>query len=346
MGKTLKAAIVQLWAAIGSYAFPNGRPQLDFDDGATMHCNYSQTLGTNVTSDKANGSQLTIGDSLTVHLGTSNNDYAIDDSSVVVTMGGNDITASVYDGSTDTIVIDVVTADVNVVANAVETPGADEYSQPNHLVFQLDGLEGSTADKWTDLIGGIEFTNHGATKVATGWDFANSAYMDSANAMSGMDYNQGTLEVCFTSRLSGQGYFIFAAGGSNLIMCFAAAASYNSGANTGDMYIARAVGDNNQEGVLLASSANVDKGIGQKIVSINLTNAVLNGETKSFIGTFFSKDDVSLIGCRQKNGTREKFFDGVIHAIRYYDTQLTAAEILANQRLDNERFNLGLTINS
>ena len=343
MGKTLKAAIVQLWAAIGSYAFPNGRPQLDFDDGATMHCNYSQTLGTNVTSDKANGSQLTIGDSLTVHLGTSNSDYRIDGSSVVVTMGGNDITASAYDGSTNTIIIDVVTADVNVVANAVETPGADEYSQPNHLIFQLDGLEGSTADKWTDLIGGIEFTNHGATKVATGWDFANSAYMDSANAMSGMDYNQGTLEVCFTSRLSGQTYFIFTAASSDLIMCFTPNTTSQGYA---DIYIARSVGDDEEKGVLKASEGNVDNGIGKKIVSINLTNAVLNGEAKSFFKTFFSKDNVSLIGCRQKNGTREKFFDGVIHAIRYYDTQLTAAEILANQRLDNERFNLGLTINS
>lgn len=331
MGLYLKEAVLDLLDSMGEYCFPNGRPTLSFE---TPKWNVTQNL-TNVDSDFS-ALRIDKGGELTIHL-TAQSGFELD--TVTVEMGNVDITSTAYDSGVVHIL--QVTGDVVVTASCRGTYVA------NGLVFRLDGLDtGQTSGKWTDLVGGIEFTNHGAAKVATGWDFDGSSYMDSSSPLSGMDWNNGTLEVCFTSRLTGQAYFILAAAQSDLVMCFAPAASLSG--DDADGYVYRRTtnsGATENYGIIKASAVNVDNGIGAKIVSFNMTNGgLLNGVVKGSGGTYYSADAETRIGCRLKNNVNERFFDGIIHAIRYYDRDLTPQEMLANQKLDNERFNLGLTI--
>lgn len=73
--------------------------------------------------------------------------------------------------------------------------------------------------------------------------------------------------------------------------------------------------------------------------------AAVESAYSSSYGSFAPNSTSGLvtIGYRNNSGVSH-VFKGTIHAIRMYNRQLTAAEMLNNQRLDNARFNLGLNI--
>lgn len=100
-------------------------------------------LGSGVTTSN-NASTIANGASYYTKLGTSNNLYVVDDSSVQVTMGGTDITSQVY--SNDEITIPSVTGNVVITANA-------QTYITNGLVMHLDGKNrGGVTGKWTSLV--------------------------------------------------------------------------------------------------------------------------------------------------------------------------------------------------
>lgn len=101
------------------------------------------TTGLNgVTSSHTGGA--TTGNSFYTKLGTSNNLYVVDDSSVHVTMDGTDITSQVY--ADDEINIPVVTGDIVISASAMTYVAGD-------LVLHLDGKNrGGVPGKWTSLV--------------------------------------------------------------------------------------------------------------------------------------------------------------------------------------------------
>ena len=76
---------------------------------------------------------------------------------------------------------------------------------------------------------------------------------------------------------------------------------------------------------------------------VNVSRAIANGVGMTAYGnTYLSgrSGTYSYIG-RRSNGN---YFYGKIYSIRIYNRTLTEAEILANQNVDNLRFNLGLTL--
>lgn len=92
----------------------------------------------------SNINNVVSGGSYHTKLGTSNNLYVVDDSSVQVTMGGTDITSQVY--ADDEINIPNVTGDIVIAASAIT------YIS-NGLVMHLDGKNrGGVAGKWTSLV--------------------------------------------------------------------------------------------------------------------------------------------------------------------------------------------------
>lgn len=80
-----------------------------------------------------------------------------------------------------------------------------------------------------------------------------------------------------------------------------------------------------------------------KTASINISNAMVNGVATGKTGDNVwvgGSSGTSYIGRRATGNP----YTGKIHAIRIYNRILTQEEMLFNQRIDNKRFNLGLTI--
>lgn len=80
-----------------------------------------------------------------------------------------------------------------------------------------------------------------------------------------------------------------------------------------------------------------------KTASVNIRNVVVNGIAAAKAGGNVwvgGSSGTSFIGRRATGNP----YTGKIHAIRIYNRILTQEEMLFNQRIDNKRFNLGLTI--
>jgi hypothetical protein len=80
-----------------------------------------------------------------------------------------------------------------------------------------------------------------------------------------------------------------------------------------------------------------------KTASVNNSNAMVNGISAANAGTEIwvgGTSGTSYIGRRATGNP----YTGKIHAIRIYNRILTPEEMLFNQRIDNKRFSLGLTI--
>lgn len=137
MGKVLRIAIMQIYNALGAYAFPNGKPILSW--GSTVINNSINVNGVTgsltITDVEVDGSsvgslpaQIVDGKSLSLKL-TAPSGKSVKDDSVVVTMDGVDITNDVYTASTDTIDIPAVTGDIVIVATSVNYDAEIEYIQ-------------------------------------------------------------------------------------------------------------------------------------------------------------------------------------------------------------------------
>ena len=94
----------------------------------------------------------------------------------------------------------------------------------------------------------------------------------------------------------------------------------------------------------------VDLAVDEKYtISMNATGGMKNGATPLSTGSgdyYANFGSTTCIGCRRQTANAySAFFYGTVYSVRVYSRQLTEAEMLHNQAVDNERFNLGLTIN-
>lgn len=216
------------------------------------------------------------------------------------------------------------------------------------LVFYLDGkAKGNNEGKWTDLVGGVQWTNYGATSVNNGWHFSDGAYMLDDGTMDSYAYANCTVEVCIDSETSGSNYFIFVGAGGDLIGCFTQ--SYKGGYSiTTSWFIIKGTTTSSSSSRGAIAYGSVIDGNGKFTMSLagQNTSGYWNGVQKPTHNVSYSSDGTAIIGKRiSKTAGGDSFpFTGTIHSIRIYNRLLTNAEILSNQRIDNERFNLGLTI--
>ena len=203
--------------------------------------------------------------------------------------------------------------------------GGSSYDENSYiqdgLVFQLDGInKGTTNGTWTDLKGGLVFTNYGAVEDANGFTFAHNAYM--------------RIESCFSPN---KNYTI-----ESSFYCTTKGVVISSGINDKYnlfMYLT--------DGLFLQRTNKYNYDItmnSNSIVSVNDSLGYINGR----IAQRLSQSDYwgsggTNIGCSYY-GTPRRCFSGKIYAIRVYNRKLTSEELLYNQKVDNVRFNLGLTI--
>ena len=201
----------------------------------------------------------------------------------------------------------------------------------NGLVLWLDGIDkGNTAGAWTDKVAGhvFEAGESGFTNGANyaGFDATLSQYMQNST-YDPVDGDDSTIEIVATDFTMAQTKLIFMPKGRPSGGATAAAGIY-------------------QDSVIWAVGAQQSKAYlpnGFKVLSISKDRAICNGESVSW-GTADVWGSVSstysFIAKRQSGN----FFTGKIHSIRIYSRKLTADEMLHNQRIDNKRFNLGLSI--
>ena len=318
-----------LFYAMGNYAFPSGKPTFSWEGDTTITNNLTNVASSNYKS------KINSGESYTTTL-SGTGLYAIDDSSVIVTMGNTDITSTAYNASTHTISISNVTGNIAITASGVTYIASG-------LAFQLDGLEqGGTDGVWTDLAGGVVWTPYGATKSLDGWYFDGSSYM-LPDSMDTYDPANSTVEVCIDSEVSQDSYFIFVDAGVSTVFCYVY--SYNNYS----WYLTKGISTSGY-GAFFLSPISSNWGYGKRIVSYNgapqntANSGYLNGVGYKSSSSSYSADGVAIIGCRVKNGEKKMYFTGKIHSIRIYNRRLTSEEMLSNQRIDNIRFNMGLTI--
>ena len=203
------------------------------------------------------------------------------------------------------------------------------------LVMNLDGLNrGGVSGEWHDLVDSenIVTLSDNYTELANGIDFYDASGYGTFAKETKISRNVGTIEFAVeltaletTGRpvacLSGAGYIggsiASKSGSTGAIMRY-----YLANTTVNAWYI-------NDEVTKITASGNEDCGM-------------INGKNASLYEGFSSLTPYTkqLLGAR---GSGNKF-KGIIHAVRVYNRKLTAEEMLQNQRVDNFRYNLGLTI--
>ena len=237
-----------------------------------------------------------------------------------------------WDAATGTLVIGNVTGNV-----AISLELTDGYIT-NGLAFHLDGLnKGTNPNAWTDKVGGVVFTNDGATSIAKGWSF---------DGISGALYNDDslsfpnsscTIEVVFKSN-----------GGDSTRALFHQ--KTNRGIGLGIFpYNSRKLITNictAQTDGFVSFASNEAHGVFTGVISTHNSKMLINGvEASTDGGSSLTTNAKNSVGGRY--GTSwVGLFNGEIYDIRIYNRQLSPEEMLQNLAVDNQRYELGLTLNT
>lgn len=197
------------------------------------------------------------------------------------------------------------------------------------LVLWMDGIDkGSTAGAWTDRVAGHVFTSvNGFTNGTNyvGLNAASSQYLRNASFVSPATLS-GTIEVVITDYDAKSLIFMPK---SNVELAFGITTA-------GDKIICSTRGN----------TKTINITFGAKVFSIcNEALAIVDGKVATFSsGDAWGSADSNYNYIGRRNSSNNYQATAKIHAIRIYNRFLTQKEILHNQRIDNKRYNLGLSI--
>jgi hypothetical protein len=201
------------------------------------------------------------------------------------------------------------------------------------LVLRMDGIEkGSTAGAWTDRVTGhvFEAVNgfmDGENYV--GLNAESSQYLRNSTLNIGVEKTDSTIEVVISDYSNGMMIFFPKVARQ---IAFGTRASSNNIIWSSGGSCDTVVYDNNSKIFSITYQSGYQNAL-----------ALVNGVVPSLSsGNYFDGADntYNYIGCRPNNN----YATAKIYAIRIYNRCLTLEEMLHNQRVDNARFNLGLTI--
>lgn len=198
----------------------------------------------------------------------------------------------------------------------------------NGLVFHLDGINTGTTDtsKWVDLVGGIVFAEAGGTSVHN----TDNIHVLTTQRLVG-DKIPETLSATCTIEIAAT------LPNNNWIFIFATNRSYTSCYLNGDRCICN--------GTNGSYKSNTRYAAGTVLASMANNDFVVNGVNESVVQNTFNNiiNTVPVINSLQ-SGSQSYSKEFTIYNIRIYNRLLTHSEMLQNQKIDNERFNLGLTL--
>lgn len=213
--------------------------------------------------------------------------------------------------------------------------GADRYIQ-NGLLFQLDGLDkGNDPTVWKDRKGMATFpfnehfvsANVGGVLKGTG----ESVCLEDYSGMVPFPFNDSTFEIVFIPD-ENNSYSV------SIVFCAPNGSSYNQQTRDGvrlgfyKNYFLTGNYALERFGFRTDSSFRVSSSIAGA--------ALYNGTvaTKDINDAFYGTRNNFVLGQIKDSSS------GQLLAVRCYNRQLTYEEMLFNQKIDNERFNLGLSI--
>jgi len=206
----------------------------------------------------------------------------------------------------------------------------DEYGYiKNGKIFHLDGIDiGEVANSWVDIVNNVVYANVSATRLTDGWSFSSSKMTSAPNYFpASSNYTVETVikptstakQVIWTNvansaggantpclLVSGDGRFAFLQNN----------AAYNLSITTGNAYC----------------------------ISLNTSVGLINGEDAEKSGTNYDLNNTSATAFIGTRNNGKLYYKGSIHSIRVYNRKLSISEMLNNQQVDNQRFNLGLSI--
>lgn len=324
--------------SMANMAFTGERPTLDWDSiRVNVITNFVNPSGVSLSDNSVAGKVLFGGNYSGVI--AANSGYILSNVSVTIA-GGGTIT---YDQITGRIVSSNVTGDITINASA-EFDAEELGYVKNGLAFMLDGIiKGGNENAWTDLIGGEVFENHGATAEDDHWLFDGvDDYLGGWDEKElAFDPSACTIEVAYIStnnNAQGRTICILAQQRTATPNCIYAAqqpGGYVNGcyvAGTDHVWNSPLTAGN----ALLALSPGLAINNGSVMSSANVNHWTGNYQGR-FIGT-------STDYTKSTPAFNRGYFKGKIFAIRIYNRQLTQAEILSNQAVDNNRFNLGISL--
>lgn len=315
--------VKSIYDTLANYAFVNGKPEIDFGDlPSTRIVTISAVHATVTCSPYAvDGGQF----NATI---APDNDYFVTEGSVLVKMGGVDITSQALSGNTITIAS--VSGDIEISATA-------ETYITDGLVFHLDGQnQGDTPGHWIDRVGGVDFELTNATDTQNGVDFTLEPFVQGL-ASENIDIiaSQGTIEGCITAHST------FANAIRSILI---------QGTSSKSLMTLQYSATSN--GFLLANGTTNTGGIdgyvfpdgipssGHVLISANNDRAVINGnQVTGRINTHTV--DLTTNECRlgfNASSSIQRTADAKIHSLRIYNRKLTINEMMQNQRIDNAKY--------
>ena len=228
------------------------------------------------------------------------------------------------------------------------------------LVLWLDGVDkGDNSSLWPDKCGSYDFTLSNCTFGTNGVVFNGSTSRGSNNGGFGVSISSATIEYCIDMNTD-NGEFT----NGCVLSPTQGNSRYNIGAEVryedeNHLFGMTAIDFRSTDGYRALPTASIsNKIIFSASVSASSSSEHVNTGINMFNGisgtwgnpaTFTpnNSNTETTIGARHRNTMSpgwNMIFKGTIYAIRIYNRQLTAAEMLHNQRIDNARYNMGLTI--
>ena len=339
MGKTLREAITTVLGNLGEYAFPNGKPTIDWTGGTA---GIFLTLS-DVTSSNTDTS-IDVGDAYTTTLTgahSSNNLYVMD---VVIKMNGVDITSTAYNANTGVVSIAEVTGSIEITAS--------EFTYVSDgLVLHLDGKNrGGTSGHWVSLVDyngtPIDFTLTNCDETHDSYVAGNGTTSKGIGSVDTLDISPttGTIEALYDgAQWNNDTLAILHNRGSSTVNHIGLT-SWHSAEYGENNLLTIAMGTKLDDSSKVGAKYPKTTIIGGGLVSC-LYNSFLINDTEpvagSYVGSTQSADSTSMLSIfYRKTSANERYFKLNLYSIRVYNRHLTDAERAQNKRVDQKRFNI------
>lgn len=204
------------------------------------------------------------------------------------------------------------------------------------LVFHLDGINKGTGTGWTDLIGNLQYTaESGCVATDNAYQFTGQpdSYLYRTHDWS-LGSEDLTVEVCYyDTEANNSCYYVFGMGGSN-------SSKYPLFYKHTNSEITWIQGGNVYDGSSMQPNT-------KYTISLNGDSGLVNGNSipiKNSSDYWDVQSNCLRIGRASTGAASSNPLIGYIYSIRIYNRKLSQSEQLQNQRMDNLRFNLGLSI--
>ncbi len=356
MGKKIKQNITILLSRLGNYAFPGGKPTLDWsggggDDPVVPTYTVQRTIGTGLSASGGD-TDVNEGVLLEVSIAITNNLYIVDDDSVVVTMGGSPVQGA-WNASTMKVTIAAVTGNVVINVPSLTYVGYGESDSP--LVSMFDGKNrGGTTGQWKDAIETSRFldlqncteaTDHVEFNGTTSTAFAGSSVPSSLKRVDVLP-TVGTIEsVSYVGIGSDSAWKTIFSNGYDADNYRIVTSLFYNNNNVVIGYSTKLNSEPTGQTNTPAKGYNANvASIGNCYLSLSYARATLNGvslsKTTDFTGIKSVTNQKLGVFADYNASNTMRYSSGKLYCLRIYSRQLSANEVAQNYKVDQKRFNL------